>query len=239
MLSLRTLFCLALAGTLSCASLAHRKAAPTATDCLPRQKSNLVYDEKHQVARRELDRNRDGRADITLFLEHERIHSAEVDLDYDGATDLWMKFDEEERIASWEEITPARSNAKAQVAEGRLPQDRPPPELARLVPAFDPPASPDCVSRPEVMQYLAAVKERVYGHWAVPSSVSPGRTRLSFSLDKTGAVVGACVREADDARVGAGVVSALFEAGPFEPMPERALCLARHHLIGTFATEAR
>jgi hypothetical protein len=229
MLSLRLLLGLALASTLSCAMFAREKPAPATADCLPRQQSTLIYDENHHAVRREIDRNRDGRVDMTLLFEHERIHAAEVDLDYDGTTDLWVTFDEEERIASW----------KGASSTGHLPQDRPPPELARMVPAFDPPADADCLGRPEVTQYLAALKERVYARWAVPSSLSPGRTRLNFSLDETGTVVGACVREADDARVGAAIVTALFDAGPFEPMPERARCLARHHLIGTFATEAR
>lgn len=153
---------------------------------------------------------------------------AELDLDDDGATDLWISYDAEARVAAW----------RGRNDSGRLPTDRPPPELARLVPAFDPPAAPECMARPEVEQYLAGVKERVYGRWSV-SSRAPSRTRLSFSLDQNGAVVGACVREADDLGAGAGVVGALFASGPFPPMPERAQCLARHHLIGTFATEPK
>jgi hypothetical protein len=134
-------------------------------------------------------------------------------------------------------VTPARSARKPEVRSGRLPGDRPPPELARLIPGLDPPALPECVQRPEVVDYLREVRERVYGRWMVPASAAESRTRLSFSLDQSGAVVGACVRESDDPRVGAGVVNALFDSGPFAPMPERVACLSRHHLIGTFVTE--
>jgi hypothetical protein len=235
MLSLRAAVVGISIGALSCASLQPApKLPPASVDCPAKQKSNLVYDAKHEVARRELDTNGDGRPDVTLFLEHERTTRAELDLDYDGATDLWLSFDSEERVVSWEEVTPARSSSKPTVASGRLPEDRPPPELARLIPGLDPPAPRECVERPEVADYLQDVKKRVYGRWVVPSSASEARTRLSFSLDQSGAVVGACVREADDPRVGQGIVSALFASAPFPAMPPEVRCLSRHHLIGTF-----
>ncbi len=222
------------AGALSCASLTASRPAPAALDCPPKQKSNLVYDESRSVARRELDTNKDGRADITFFLERERVTRAEIDLDFDGATDLWVTYDARELVSSWESVTPASSQRKPEVRAGRLPGDRPPPELARLIPGLDPPASPECVSRPEVVDYLQDVKKRVYGRWAAPASVSEAKIRLSFSLDRGGAVVGACVRESDDPRVGQGVVTALFESAPFPAMPAKVECLSRHHLIGTF-----
>ena len=50
-------------------------------------------------------------------------------------------------------------------------------------------------------------------------------------------MVGACVKQSDDAAVGASVVQALTEAPRFPPMPDRALCLARHPLLGTFGLE--
>lgn len=235
----RVLAVLALAAALPCCeSLGRDRLPPSAVACLPRQKSRLVYGDGHEVVQRQIDSNADGRADLTFFLEHERVRRAEVDLDFDGATDLWITYDAEERVAGWEEVTPARSErAKAEVSSGRLPEDRPPPELARLIPGLDPPALPECLERPEVQDYLLGVKKRIYGRWAVPASAAHARTRLSFSLDRSGAVVGACVREADDPRVGPGIVTALFDAAPFPPMPERVACLSRHHLIGTFAVE--
>lgn len=233
--SLRSAALVALtAGALSCASFGRPKAPPTSVDCPPKQKSNLAYDAAHEVARRELDSNADGRPDVTFFLEHERVQRAELDLDFDGATDLWVTYDAQERVSAWEEVTPARSSAKPNVSSGRLPEDRPPPELARLIPGLDPPAPRECVERPEVADYLQDVKKRVYGRWIVPSSATEARTRLSFSLDQSGAVVGACVRESDDPRVGQGIVSALFASAPFPAMPARVQCLSRHHLIGTF-----
>jgi hypothetical protein len=229
---------LAAAAALACESLARSQPSPAAVACPPKQKSHLVYDDRHEVVRREVDRNADGRADLTFFLEHERVQRAEVDLDFDGATDLWVTYDDQERIAAWEEVTPARSaSAKPEVTSGRLPQDRPPLELARLIPGLDPPALPECLQRPEVQDYLQGVKKSLYGRWAVPASAAHGRTRLSFSLDRSGAVVGACVREADDPQAGAGIVTALFESAPFPAMSQRVECLSRHHLIGTFVTE--
>lgn len=222
------------AAAFSCASLELPKTPPSSVDCPPKQKSQLVYDSGHEVARREVDSNADGRPDMTFFLEHERVKRVEIDLDFDGATDLWVGYDGEERVVSWEEVTPARSPAKPKVESGRLPDDRPPPELARLIPGLDPPAARECVERPEVADYLEDVRRRVYGRWVVPSSATRARTRLSFSLDQTGAVVGACVREADDPRLGQGIVSALFASAPFPAMPPRVQCLSRHHLIGTF-----
>jgi hypothetical protein len=226
------------AAALSCASLGRSKLPPSAVDCPPKQKSRLVYDDRHEVAQRQVDSNADGRADLTFFLEHERIQRAEIDLDFDGATDLWVTYDGEERVASWEEVTPARSkSAKAVVSSGKLPQDTPPPELARLIPGLDPPALPECLQRPEVQDYLLDVRKRIYGRWAVPASAAHARTRLSFSLDRGGAVVGACVREADDERIGPGIVAAVFDSAPFPAMSERVQCLSRHHLIGTFVIE--
>jgi hypothetical protein len=235
MLSLRTAALLALsAAALSCASLGRPKPPPSSVDCPAKQKSNLVYDAAHEVARREVDSNADGRPDMTFFLVHERVRRAELDLDFDGATDLWLTYDSAERVSAWEEVTPARSSAKPKLESGRLPEDQPPPELARLIPGLDPPAPRECVERPEVADYLQDVRKRVYGRWLVPSSATEARTRVSFSLDQSGALVGACVRESDDPRINQGIVTALFASGPFPAMPARVQCLSRHHLIGTF-----
>jgi hypothetical protein len=235
MLSLRIAALVALsAAALSCASFGRPKPAPTSVDCPAKQKSNLVYDAAHEVASREVDSNGDGRPDVTFFLVHQRVTRAELDLDFDGATDLWVTYDAEERVSAWEEVTPARSNAKPKLTSGRLPEDRPPPELARLIPGLDPPAPQECVERPEVADYLQDVRKRVYGRWLVPATASEARTRLSFSLDESGAVVGACVRESNDPRTNPGIVAALFASGPFPAMPARVQCLSRHHLIGTF-----
>jgi len=89
-----------------------------------------------------------------------------------------------------------------------------------------------------VKSYLRGAKDQLYGHWVVPASAREARTVLRFSLDRGGAVVGACVKQSDNAATAASVVRALLESPSFAPMPERVQCLARHPLLGTFGLEA-
>ena len=211
---------------------------PPEVACPERGRVHLILDADEKVSRKEVDTNGDGRADELFFLAGDRVEHAELDLDFDGATDVWLRFDGLGRPLEWEALPPAaRANAPAVVSSGRLPDDRPPPDLARLIPSLDPPGDPECFERPEVRAYLRDVKERLYGSWLVPARARDARTVLRFSLDQSGAVVGACVKQSDDPAVSASVVRALSEAPRFPAMPDRALCLARHPLLGTFGLE--
>jgi hypothetical protein len=199
---------------------------------------HVILDSDENITRKEVDTNGDGRADELFFLDGDRVDRAELDLDYDGATDVWLRYDGYGRPVEWEALPPAaKTDAAAVVSSGRLPDDRPPPDLARLIPSLDPPGDPECFERPEVRAYLRGMKEQLYGSWLAPKSAREAQTVLRFSLDRGGAVVGACVKQSDDAAVGASVVRALSEAPRFPPMPERVVCLARHPLLGTFGVE--
>ena len=216
------------------------RAAPVPPDlaCPERGRVHVILDADENVSRKEVDTNGDGRADELFFLAGDRVERAELDLDFDGATDVWLRYDGLGRPVEWEALPPAaRADAPAVVSSGRLPDDRPPPDLARLIPSLDPPGDPECFERPEVRAYLRDVKERLYGSWLAPARAREARTVLRFSLDQGGAVVGACVKQSDDPAVSASVVRALSEAPRFPAMPERALCLARHPLLGTFGLE--
>lgn len=225
---------LALSG---CAAWRSAKVPPEIA-CPGRGRVHVVLDSDGNASRREVDTNGDGRADELFFLNDNVVERAEFDLDYDGATDLWLGYDGFGRPVEWEALPPAsRADAPAAVSSGRLPDDRPPPDLARLIPSLDPPGDPDCFERDEVRAYLRDVKARLYGSWLAPASAREAQTVLRFSLDQSGAVVGACVKQSDDAAVAASVVRALLEAPRFPAMPERARCLARHPLLGTFGLE--
>ena len=124
------------------------------------------------------------------------------------------------------------------MSSGRLPDDRPPPDLARLIPSLDPPGDPECFERPEVRAYLREREGAALRELARARRARARRsTVLRFSLDRGGTVVGACVKQSDDAAVGASVVRALSESPRFPPMPDRVVCLARHPLLGTFGVE--
>ena len=193
--------------------------------CLGRGQRSPVYDASHVVVRSLVDLNGDGAPDETFYLENGAPTRAEIDDDFDGAPDLWLGF-EHQRVSEWRDKS-GRS--------GRLSDGRPPPELARLMPDIDPAALPGCLQRPEVKDYLDDAKRRIETHWVAAKSRS--RTRLNFTLDRQGRVIGACVRESDDPGGGESVLHALYAADPLPPLPEPARCLARHHLIATFAAE--
>lgn len=222
---------------LGCAAWRARPVPPDLA-CPERGRVHVILDADENVSRKEVDTNGDGRADELFFLAGDRVERAELDLDFDGATDVWLRYDGLGRPVEWEALPPAaRTDAPAAVSSGRLPDDRPPPDLARLIPSLDPPGDPECFERPEVRAYLRDVKERLYGSWLAPARAREARTVLRFSLDQGGAVVGACVKQSDDPAVSASVVRALSEAPRFPAMPDRALCLARHPLLGTFGLE--
>ena len=235
-LPLALALCLAASG---CA-LWRSEKVPREIACPERGRVHVILDSDQNVSRREVDTNGDGRADELFFLSDQRVERAEIDLDYDGATDVWLRYDGRGRPVEWEALPPAsRTDAAPVVSSGRLPDDRPPPEIARLIASLDPPADPDCFDHPEVKSYLRVVKDQLYGHWLAPARARETRTVLRFSLDRGGAVVGACVKQADDAATAASVVRALLESPNFPPIPEPAQCLARHPLLGTFGLDAQ
>lgn len=228
---------LLLAAACGCAAW---RSDPTPPDiaCRERGRVHVILAPDQNASRKEVDTNADGRADELFFLVGDRVERAELDLDFDGATDVWLRYDGRGRAVEWEALPlPADIDGPAAVSSGRLPEDRAPARLARLIPSLDPPGDPECFERPEVRAYLREVKDRLYGSWLAPASAHEARTVLRFSLDRGGTVVGACVKQADDAEVGASVVRALAEAQHFPAMPDRALCLDRHPLLGTFGLE--
>ena len=210
----------------ACVSAPPPKPDPLAS-CLGGGNRSLVYGEDQAIVGWLVDLNGDGVADETFYLQNGELTRAEIDDDFDGAVDYWLTF-EHGRASEWRDKS-GRS--------GRLGDGRTPAELARLMPDLDPAASPACMERPEVQDYLGDVKKRVEAHWAAAKSSTQSKTRLNFTLDEKGQVIGACVRESDAPGGGESVLRALDAADPLPPMPEAAGCLARHHLIGTFASE--
>jgi TonB family protein len=93
----------------------------------------------------------------------------------------------------------------------------------------------DCVGRPEVQQYMKQVESRMYQRWSLPNDAPTGqKVLLNFTLDASGSVMSAGLKQASDPAIGQSAVEALRAAAPFAAMPDRVRCLARHALIGTF-----
>lgn len=112
---------------------------PRELACPERGLVHVILDSDSNVSRREVDTNGDGRADELFFLSNDLVERAELDLDYDGATDVWLRYDGRGRPVEWEALPPAaRTDAAPVVSSGRLPEDRPPAEVARLIPSLDP-----------------------------------------------------------------------------------------------------
>ncbi|MFI5316331.1 MAG: TonB C-terminal domain-containing protein, partial [Myxococcota bacterium] len=93
----------------------------------------------------------------------------------------------------------------------------------------------DCLTRPEVVNYVEQVRVRMYQRWTLPQDVPAGqKVLLNFKLDASGSVMESSVRTASSDLVGNSAVEALRAAAPFAAMPERVRCLARRSLTGTF-----
>jgi hypothetical protein len=216
---------LALAGSACTPAPAPKPAAPVS--CLGSGNRSLVYGDDQTVVGWLVDLDGDGVADETFYLENGVPVRAEIDDNLDGNVDYWLTF-ERGHISEWKD-----KNDRT----GRLGEGRTPPDLARIMPDLDPAALPACMERPEVQDYLGDVKKRIEAHWKAAKASNATRTRLNFTLDESGQVIGACVRESDAPGGGESVLEALYAADPLPPMAEAARCLARHHLIGTFASE--
>jgi len=93
----------------------------------------------------------------------------------------------------------------------------------------------DCMRRPEVVAYMARVKQRMYDRWALPVDL-PGNqsVELRFQLDPAGTASRVEFVRAQDSRLGQSAVEALRAASPFDHMPDRVRCLANSMLVGTF-----
>ncbi|HTO70855.1 MAG TPA: TonB C-terminal domain-containing protein [Myxococcota bacterium] len=94
----------------------------------------------------------------------------------------------------------------------------------------------DCVSRPEVQNYLALVKDRVYARWNPPKDLPADvnyTVTMRFTLDESGSLVEAQLGNGNPA-LGQSAVEAMRASAPFAAMPDRVRCLARHGLTGLF-----
>jgi hypothetical protein len=96
-------------------------------------------------------------------------------------------------------------------------------------------SSDDCMARPEVVAYMARVKQRMYDRWALPPDIPDNQTvELRFQLDPAGTASRVEFVRAQDSRLGASAVEALRAASPFDHMSDRVRCLANSTLVGTF-----
>jgi TonB family protein len=93
-----------------------------------------------------------------------------------------------------------------------------------------------CMGRSEVTTYLAGVRIRMLDRWMLPPGLSSNqKVTLRFRLDAAGSASNVSVIRTDDNALGASAVDALRSASPFPPMPDRARCLTRVPIVGTFS----
>ena len=93
-----------------------------------------------------------------------------------------------------------------------------------------------CMGRAEVNTYLAGVRNRMLDRWILPPGLSSNqKVTLRFRIDAAGSSSNISVVRTDDNALGASAVDALRSASPFPPMPDRARCLTRVPIVGTFS----
>ena len=90
-----------------------RAKLPPELACPERGRVHVILDSDENVSRKEVDTNGDGRADELFFLDGDRVDRAELDLDYDGATDVWLRYDGYGRPLEWEALPPASRDRRA------------------------------------------------------------------------------------------------------------------------------
>lgn len=98
----------------------------------------------------------------------------------------------------------------------------------------------ECLARPEVQAYMARLKERVMSRWrSTPSNLPNGTFRVSlrFRLDPSGSASQIDFASAENNAVGASAADAMRAASPFDPIPERARCIASQSWTAAFTLE--
>jgi TonB family protein len=94
----------------------------------------------------------------------------------------------------------------------------------------------ECQARPEVQQYMAMMRERMYARWSVPPGVPADQSvTLQFKLDVAGSATDVKLVRSNHADLGQSAVDALRSASPFPPMSDRVRCLARDRIVGRFS----
>lgn len=98
--------------------------------------------------------------------------------------------------------------------------------------------SSDCLERPEVKMYLDQVKQRMRSRWVGGNDAAAQQSvTLKFVLDASGSLMKSELSQSTgDTALDQSAVEAIRAASPFAVMPERARCLARRSLVGTFRT---
>ena len=92
----------------------------------------------------------------------------------------------------------------------------------------------ECNARPEVVAYMARLRDRIYGRWALPPDVPANQSvALRFELDPAG-TASRVQLVSGETRLGQSAVDALRAASPFDHMGDRVRCLADTPITGTF-----
>jgi len=95
----------------------------------------------------------------------------------------------------------------------------------------------DCLERPEVEDYIQAMRKRVYARWVVPGDVTGNRkVQLRIRLEAGGSLLSVENIAARDELLGNSAMEALRAASPFPPMTGPIRCLSQRNLVTTWST---
>jgi TonB family protein len=97
-----------------------------------------------------------------------------------------------------------------------------------------------CLARPEVVEHLEAVKERILAAWELPPGLRrPSEITLLIRIDGGGEIVSAAVLDAGSSALEESALAAVEAARPYPPLPAEAECLRGGHLRASFRNQSR
>jgi TonB family protein len=98
---------------------------------------------------------------------------------------------------------------------------------------------PQCVMRPEVLQYMEEIRVRTENRWKLPPGLAAAQeVTLRFKVDAAGSATDVELVHASDNALGVSAIDAMRSASPFPPIPEAARCLAQKRIKATFSSDS-
>lgn len=113
----------------------------------------------------------------------------------------------------------------------------PPPEapFVHTIAPDAPPAMRECLEKPAVRDYFGRVHRRVMDSWALPEGIAAEReVEVRLWVGNEGDLLQADLVSSTSTVLEESALEAVYEAAPFPPPPEDALCVTRFPLIARF-----
>ena len=209
--------------TLKPASVVEAAFAPVDGGVPPR--AQAYYDEAKQLARVELDVNRDQRPDRWEYFDgNPTPRRIEIDTDFDGAVDRWVELGADGIPAS----SRIDSNKDGTPDSTRVPDPEQDTSIA-APPAVT--AGGSCASDAACQLYIDQLRADVLGRWR-PSDRDE-RVRLQLFVSESGCPYDARVLEAPSRAGAVAALQALSESRPLRPMPAELADLRTEKIVLT------